>query len=134
MEEDPSLLHKTAMVSDIVVPSLTIDSNLLFDAGQISFRPTAQEHLQRVAAFVEQYRPNRLVIIGHTDETEDEEAGQALSQSQAETARLYLIETIPSVTPAMAEARGVGSRTPVAANDTPENRARNRRIEVIAWD
>jgi hypothetical protein len=134
VRNDSSIIHRTAMVSDIVVPGLAIESDLLFDEGEISLRPRAGEQFRAVSDFVEAYRPDRLVILGHTDESDDPDASQELSLKQAETVRLYLIEDIPSVTPAMAEARGLGSRIPLARNDSPENRARNRRIEIIAWD
>ena len=37
------------------------------------------------------------------------------------------------ITPAMIEARGYGEERPMANNDTPENKALNRRIEVMVW-
>lgn len=131
---DSSIIHQIAMASDIALPSLSIESDLLFNAGEISLTATATQQFQVVADFVTIHEPDRLVILGHTDEVGDLEASQELSLKQAETVRLYLIESIPSVTPAMAEARGLGERIPAAPNDTPANRARNRRIEIIAWD
>ena len=126
--------RRTAMKSDIVVPILVIDSGVLFDPGQISLKPNAAQEFQKVADFVDNFAPGRLVIEGHTDSDGDEEANQSLSEARAEAVRLYLIETYASITPAMVESRGYGETRPKVANDTPENKTLNRRIEVIIWE
>ena len=38
------------------------------------------------------------------------------------------------ITPKMIEARGYGEERPIVANDTPENKQLNRRIEVLVWE
>jgi OOP family OmpA-OmpF porin len=50
-----------------------------------------------------------------------------LSQQRAEAVRAALIEA--GVDPSMLVAKGYGSASPVAGNDTLEGRFRNRRIE-----
>ncbi|MFC1526095.1 OmpA family protein [Candidatus Latescibacterota bacterium] len=126
--------HHTAMKSDLAVPVLVIEADVLFDAGMMSLKPAATQEFQRVSDFVDEYEPDRLVIEGHTDADGDAEANQALSDARAQAVRQYLIETFPSITPAMIDSRGYGDRRPAAPNDTPENKALNRRIEIIVWD
>ena len=46
----------------------------------------------------------------------------------------YLVATYPFITPAMIESKGYGEQRPVVNNDTPENKALNRRIEVLVWE
>lgn len=131
---NPGIRYHTAMKDDIAVPVLVIEADVLFDAGLISLKPAAAQEFQRVSDFVDEYQPGRLVIEGHTDADGDNEANQALSEARAQAVQQYLIDTLPSITPAMVESRGYGGRRPAVPNDTPENKALNRRIEIIVWD
>jgi len=126
--------YKTGMKTDIAVPVLVVEADVLFDQGMISLKPAAAQEFDRVTAFVDEYGPDRLVIECHTDAGEDPEAQQKLSEARGQAVRQYMIETLPTVTPDMIESRGYGARRPAAPNDTPENRALNRRIEIIVWD
>ncbi len=69
----------------------------------------------------------RIGIAGHTDGQGRAESNQRLSEARAGAVREAL------ATPALAHlvftATGFGATTPVADNETPEGRARNRRIE-----
>jgi outer membrane protein OmpA-like peptidoglycan-associated protein len=65
-------------------------------------------------------------VAGHTDNVGSADANQALSQRRAAAAVEYLTGKNPgSVT---MQAVGKGQTEPVAENDTPEGRAKNRRI------
>jgi len=66
-------------------------------------------------------------IAGYTDNTGDSVANIQLSQQRAEAVRAALIEA--GVDPSMLVAKGYGSASPIAGNDTLEGRFRNRRIE-----
>jgi outer membrane protein OmpA-like peptidoglycan-associated protein len=130
----PGIRYHTAMKSDIAVPVLVIEADVLFDAGQSSLKPAAAQEFQRVSDFIDEYQPGRLVIEGHTDTDGTAEAQQTLSEARAEAVRLYMIETFAAVTPAMIESRGYGGTRPAVPGDTPADKAQNRRIEVIVWE
>lgn len=130
----PLIRHPIVMKSDIVVPFLTIDSEQLFEAGTIALKPDAAQDIQRITEFIARFEPNRLVLEGHTDSDGETKANQDLSSARAEAVRQYLIENIELITPAMAESRGYGSARPKVPNDSPANKALNRRIEVIIWE
>ena len=72
----------------------------------------------------------RLLIEGHTDAVGTETYNAVLSTRRADVVRAYLIGR--GVSPAQLEARGVGSRMPLANNDSrsPEN----RRVEFHRLD
>lgn len=129
----PSIRHHTPMKSDIAVPVHVVETQILFEPGRITLRPGAEAQFQKMADFVEEYSPARLVIEGHTDADGETEVNQELSEARAEAVRQYLIETFDSITPAMCESRGYGGMRPAVPNDSPENKARNQRIEVIVW-
>ena len=67
-------------------------------------------------------------IAGHTDSDGSEAANRRLSQERAAAVRQALTER--GIAAERLSAVGYGQAQPVAPNDTPENKARNRRIEL----
>jgi outer membrane protein OmpA-like peptidoglycan-associated protein len=65
-------------------------------------------------------------VAGHTDSQGSAESNQALSQKRAAAAVDYLTSQRPGAV--TMQAVGKGQTEPVAENDTPEGRAKNRRI------
>jgi outer membrane protein OmpA-like peptidoglycan-associated protein len=84
--------------------------------------------LQHAASALKQLPSGTVIeIAGYTDNTGDSVANIQLSQQRAEAVRAALIEA--GVDPSMLVAKGYGSASPIAGNDTLEGRFRNRRIE-----
>ena len=131
---NPLIRHHKAMKSDIVVPILMIDSRMLFDPGEMSLKKNAAQEFSKMADFVKNYSPSKLIIEGHTDSDGETNFNQNLSEIRAEAVRQYLIRTYDFITAAMVESRGYGEGRPVVPNDSPENKTLNRRIEVIVWE
>lgn len=130
----PMIRYKTAMKSDIVVPRLVIDNSVLFDPGDGALKTGAAEEFAKVADFVRLFSPAKLVIEGHTDSDGDAEANLNLSLLRANNVRDWLISEYDFITAAMIDAKGFGEEQPIVANDTPENKQLNRRIEVLVWE
>ena len=72
-------------------------------------------------------------ISGHTDSTGDETYNQNLSQKRAEAVRDYLVKNF-SVRADNLKTAGYGESRPVAPNDTPQGRAKNRRVVFTRLD
>jgi outer membrane protein OmpA-like peptidoglycan-associated protein len=53
---------------------------------------------------------------------------------RAEAVRQYLIDEYDFITPAMVASRGSGEIRPAVADNSPENKTLNRRIEFIVWE
>ena len=70
----------------------------------------------------------RVLIEGHADEVGKENYNQGLSVRRATTAREFLIDK--GVPESRIEAFGYGEFRPVASNETPEGKAKNRRVEI----
>jgi outer membrane protein OmpA-like peptidoglycan-associated protein len=68
-----------------------------------------------------------LEIAGYTDNTGNAADNVTLSQARADAVRDALIKY--GVSPDMLVAKGYGQADPIASNDTPQGRLRNRRIE-----
>ena len=66
-------------------------------------------------------------IAGHTDNVGSPATNLKLSQERAEAVRQYLLQSY-GLPPQLVIARGYGDRQPVASNDAPEGREKNRRV------
>jgi len=101
-----------------------------FASGEAVLGPGPHADLAALAAFLGRTPEARIALVGHTDNVGALDANIALSQARAEAVRDRLV-TKHGVTPARIEARGVGYLAPVTANDTPEGRETNRRVEAV---
>lgn len=130
----PIIKYKVPMKGDIVVPRLILDTSVLFSTGDASLNPGAVGEFERVAEFVNNFSPNKLIIEGHTDSDGDADANMTLSVNRADAVVQYLVETYTFINSSMIESRGYGETQPITPNDTPENKTLNRRIEVVIWE
>jgi outer membrane protein OmpA-like peptidoglycan-associated protein len=101
----------------------------VFAPGRAELTAEAAAQLDQAAAFVGASPGRRARIEGHTDSRGSANLNQALSQQRAEAVRQALIAR--GIDGARLVAVGRGSDRPIASNDTPEGRARNRRVEII---
>lgn len=67
-------------------------------------------------------------LIGHTDRQGSPEENLQLSLERVETIKAYLVNN--SIPADRIRTRGMGGTEPIAPNDTEENRAKNRRVEM----
>ena len=101
--------------------------NILFDFGQAKITATSATELDRLYQSLKD-RGWDIEIGGHTDDVGSLEDNRALSAQRAEAVRTYLVSL--GYPEGKITARGYGSTSPVAANDTEANRALNRRVEL----
>jgi chemotaxis protein MotB len=112
---------------------LRVAEGLLFDAGEALLKPESLPKLNKVAKMIR--NTNRKVYIeGHTDsiptKTERFPSNWELSSARASTIARFLTQ-IGGVKPENITVVGYASNKPLELNDTPEHRAKNRRIEVL---
>lgn len=86
--------------------------------------------LTKVQNAVKVFPGSSLVIEGHTDSFGKDSTNLSLSKKRAESVRQYLIANM-SLDPGTVSAVGYGESRPVANNETPEGRTKNRRIDII---
>ncbi|MDR0832992.1 MAG: DUF5723 family protein [Candidatus Symbiothrix sp.] len=85
--------------------------------------------LKHVIAVVSANPDYNLIIEGHTDNTGQSQANQALSEKRAGYVQDYLMRE--GLDPTRLSIVGSGDREPVASNDTAEGRAQNRRVNFV---
>lgn len=98
-----------------------------FEAGSSVLRPAGRTILDEMAAALLKMGSKRVEVIGHTDSQGARDTNIVLSLARADAVRSYLADK--GVPPSLITTSGSGPDRPVAGNDTPEGRARNRRIE-----
>jgi outer membrane protein OmpA-like peptidoglycan-associated protein len=104
-------------------------SDVLFDTGSYVLQPGAREKLAKVSGILLAHPGLTLQIEGYTDSVGSDEFNQTLSEQRAGSVRDFLIDQ--GVLASSITAKGFGKAQPVASNDTPEGRQRNRRVEIV---
>lgn len=104
-------------------------SDVLFDTGSYTLKPGAREKLAKVSGIVLAHPGLLLQVEGHTDSVGGDDFNQRLSEQRAGSVREFLIGQGLKENAITAE--GFGKSEPVATNDTPDGRQRNRRVEIV---
>jgi len=112
--------------------SIELNASVLFDQGEAVLQQDAREVLGEVAGLLEN-DPHRIEVEGHTDNlpiTNVQFASnwELSAVRAASVVRLFIEQGIQDV---RLSAIGYGATRPAAANDTPQNQARNRRVAVM---
>ncbi len=103
---------------------------LSFPSGKSDILPAYFQLLTRVQKAIRTLSVEKVVIEGHTDAIGNDSYNLNLSQLRANSIRAYLLANM-GIEPEFIEAIGYGKARPIAPNDTPENRAKNRRIDIV---
>ena len=105
-------------------------TGLKFDVGSAEIRGDQMPLLDKVVQIVQMHSKARLVVEGHTDASGEETNSLQLSDKRAYSLMMYL-RTATGMTADRIKAIGYGAEKPIATNDTPEGRAKNRRNDII---
>ncbi|WP_339072681.1 OmpA family protein [Fusobacterium animalis] len=131
--EKPEKFPKLKMVPP--VPSIeanslliTLDSGILFDVDKYDVRPEAEEVLKNLAIVLKEADIKAFEIDGHTDSDAGDKHNQILSENRANAVKNFL--TSQGIT-AEITIKGYGKTRPIASNDTPEGKQKNRRVEIV---
>ncbi len=110
---------------------IRIDSPVLFDLGKANIKPNAYPILDKVVEMTRDW-DNEIRIEGHTDDLPIHNSrfpsNWELSAARALSVLRYFIGK--GIEPQRLAAVGYGEYHPLVPNSSPENRARNRRVEI----
>ena len=107
---------------------ITLDSGILFDVDKYDLRPEAEEVLKNLAIVLKEADIKVFEVDGHTDSDAGDKHNQVLSENRANAVKNFL--TSQGIT-AEITIKGYGKTRPIASNDTPEGKQKNRRVEII---
>jgi outer membrane protein OmpA-like peptidoglycan-associated protein len=104
-------------------------SDVLFDTGKYTLKPTTQISLAKVAGILEAYPGLKVQVEGYTDSVGTDELNQKLSDNRAAAVKDFLVSQ--GVQPGSISSQGFGKNDPVADNTTASGRAQNRRVNMV---
>lgn len=112
---------------------IILKSDLLFDLGKADIKPAARKSLNKIVPILQQ-TPYMINVVGHTDNLPIN-TGQFPSNWELSLKRASEVARFVMAQSSMPEERfyitGHSSYQPLRPHDTPENRAANRRVELI---
>ncbi|GGG22719.1 cell envelope biogenesis protein OmpA [Dokdonia pacifica] len=114
---------------------VSLENKLLFDSGSWTVGANGRTAVKQLGNVLGDNPDIAVLIEGHTDNVPYSGSGNLkgnwdLSAKRA-TAIVNILRENKSIDPKNLTAAGRGEYAPVAPNDTAENKAKNRRIEVI---
>ncbi|KPL11183.1 hypothetical protein AMJ85_04310 [candidate division BRC1 bacterium SM23_51] len=127
--------QKTAeVVSSFDRVIVRFQSDVLFERTTVLLRQSARARLGQIAEVLAKYPDYQLRIEGHTDNTPVRNMpfpdNLALSSQRADNVVRFLMEAA-KLPQKQIRSSGSSYWLPLASNDTPEGRQRNRRVEII---
>jgi OmpA-OmpF porin, OOP family len=123
-----------ATITGTMMERITIAAAMLFSFDSAELSGDAKAVIdERIQALRGQAKlTSTMRIEGHTDSTGPEDYNRQLSQRRAQSVADYIVSRSYNVKASDIEVIGMGESDPVASNASPEGRAENRRVVILA--
>lgn len=118
------------MRSKLLTEGKLVSYGIYFDVNKDVVKPESYGTLKEIAQVLKDNPAVRIKIVGHTDSDGADAANLDLSKRRGASVKNELVKTF-GIDAARIESDGLGETKPVAPNDTPANKALNRRVEFI---
>ena len=122
--DGPVVMNFTQKVSRVSKFELKVN----FDVNSAHITEDSYGYIDQLFDFMEGKKSTNIEIGGHTDSDGSDEANMTLSQKRAEAVKKYLVDK--GIDAARIKAKGYGESIPIASNETPEGKRKNRRTEI----
>lgn len=123
----------TKVTSDEIAKDLTEKGKSIlyinFDTDKTALTSDGSEVVQQIAGALKKESTLKISIEGHTDNTGNAAHNKTLSEQRADAVLQAL--TKDGIDASRLKASGHGAEKPLVANDTEENKAKNRRVELV---
>lgn len=116
--------------SKLITEGKLVTYGITFDVNKADIKPESYGTLKSIADVLKENAGVKVKIVGHTDSDGDDALNLDLSKRRAESVKSSLATTF-GIEAARMQTEGAGEAQPVAANDTPANKAKNRRVELL---
>lgn len=114
----------------LITEGKLITYGIYFDVNKDVVKPESYGTLKEIATVLQENPDVKVKIIGHTDSDGSDAANLDLSRRRGAAVRNELVKTF-GIDASRLESDGMGESQPVAPNDSPANKALNRRVEFI---
>ena len=106
-----------------------IARGITFDVAKATIKPESYGALNEVVALMNSDASLKFEIGGHTDSDGDDASNLRLSQQRADAVKERLVSM--GIDGTRLTSKGYGETKPLVTNDSPENKANNRRVEFV---
>jgi len=118
---------------------VTMMDRILYPEGGWELHQKGRETLSKIVPSLQSLTGKQITVEGYTDNLRIEESMRRRFPSNWELSAFRATEVVrflqaQGIDPSMLDAAGFGQYHPVASNDTPEGRSRNRRINIVIQD
>ena len=124
-----SLSGWLASTTDAAASRRFVFDNLNFETGSKRLTPESTLTVESLVAILKAYPAATVRLEGYTDSTGDAAANRKLSLDRADAVKAIVVQG--GIAEARIATEGFGQEKPIAANDTEEGRAKNRRLEAV---
>jgi OmpA-OmpF porin, OOP family len=107
-----------------------VTHGITFDVNSDKIKPESYGTLKDIASVLKDNAAVNVKIVGHTDSDGDAAQNLDLSKRRATSVKNELVKSF-GIDAARIQTDGKGKTEPIAPNDTPANKAQNRRVEFI---
>ena len=136
----PELIKKIEIIKkldslsfeNISIGESLVLNNIYFDLNKSKLLPSSFPELDKLKQILLDIEKLKIEICGHTDNSGTDEYNMNLSLNRAKAVYVYLIEN--GVNSSQLLYKGLGSAKPIVPNDSEENMALNRRVEIVVID
>ncbi|MEJ2541513.1 MAG: OmpA family protein [Gemmatimonadota bacterium] len=111
--------------------NMTFDSSLMFEINSADINAAYEDDLAAAAAVFSKYEDTNILVEGHTDNTGSDAINGPLSERRAKAVSAFFVSQ--GISPDRLSEKWYGSTQPRYPNDTPENQAKNRRVELAIY-
>jgi OmpA-OmpF porin, OOP family len=118
------------MRNKLITEGKLVSYGIYFDVNKDMVKPESYGTLKGIADVLKENPTVRVKIVGHTDSDGADAANLELSKRRGASVKDELVKTF-GIDASRLESDGMGETKPVAPNDTPANKAMNRRVEFI---
>jgi OmpA-OmpF porin, OOP family len=118
------------MRNKLLTEGKLVSYGIYFDVNKDVVKPESYATLKSIADIMKENPMLRVKIVGHTDSDGSDADNLELSKHRGASVKNELVK-IFGVGGSRLESDGMGETQPVAPNDTPANKALNRRVEFI---
>lgn len=113
---------------------VTVRTDITFDSGSARVKENGQDIAKEMAQMISSDPPHDIVVNGHADDRpmQNDEFGSNWELSTMRAIQfMYLLIEEANLEPKWFSAKGYGEYHPLVENTSEENRAKNRRVEVL---
>lgn len=118
------------MRNKLMTDGKLVTYGIYFDVNKDVVKPESYGTLKEIAATLNEVPDVKVKIVGHTDSDGNDAANLDLSKRRAASVKNALVKNF-NVNGDRLITDGAGETQPVAKNDSPSNKALNRRVEFI---